>query len=104
MKNSLCLFIFTTAALLTLTFTAHAQVKVTVDHNPNASATSAFKFKNVPSPAKDDAAAKATMLLIEGDIDGNGADLGALIDGVLPTEEDEPAKNFFFNDPFERRK
>jgi hypothetical protein len=89
--------LFPTATLLTLSLTAHAQVKVTADHNPNATATSAFKFKNVPSPVKDDAAAKATMLLVEGDIDGNGADLGALIDGVLPTEEDEPAKNFFFD-------
>lgn len=82
---------------LSSAFAAHAQVKVTVDHNPNASAASAFKFRNVTSPLKDDAASRATMLLVEGDIDGNGADLSALIDGVLPTEEDEPAKNFFFN-------
>jgi len=88
---------YTTAALLALTFTAHAQVKVTTDHNPNASATSAFKFKNVPSPAKDDAAAKAKLLLIEGQADGNGADLSALNDGALPTEEDQPAANFFWN-------
>src|SRR3984893_3875882 len=97
MTSSLGRFVFTTGALLTFMFTAQAQVKVTADHNPNATATSAFKFKNVPSPVKDDAAAKATMLLVEGEIDGNGADLSALIDGVLPTEEDEPAKNFFFN-------
>jgi hypothetical protein len=82
---------------LTLTCTAHAQVKVTFDHNPNATASAAFKFKNVPSPAKDDAAARATMLVVEGDIDGNGADLTALIDGALPTEEDQPAANFFWD-------
>lgn len=97
MKNSLCHFIFTAAVLLTFTFTAHAQVKVTIDHNSNATATAAFKFKNVPSPAKDDAAARAKLLLVEGDVDGNGADLGALIDGVLPTEDDQPAANFFWN-------
>jgi hypothetical protein len=89
--------LFTTAALLTLTCTTHAQVKVTTDHNSNATATSAFKFKNVPSPVKDDAAAKATMLVVEGEIDGNGADLSALIDGDLPTEEDQPAANFFWD-------
>lgn len=89
--------IFTIAALLTLTFTVNAQVKATFDHNPNASATSAFKFKNVPSPAKDDAAAKAKLLLIEGQADGNGAELSALTDGALPTEEDQPAANFFWN-------
>ena len=89
--------VFTTTSLLVLACSAQAQVKVITDHNPNASATSAFKFKNAPSPLKDDVAAKATMLLVEGDLDGNGADLGALIDGALPTEEDEPAKNFFFD-------
>jgi hypothetical protein len=87
----------TVAALFTLTVSANAQVKVTADHNPNTTASSVFKFKNVPPPSKDDAASRATMLLVEGDVDGNGADLSALIDGVLPTEEDEPAKNFFFN-------
>jgi hypothetical protein len=86
-----------TAALLILTVTAAAQVKVIIDHNPNATATSAFKFKNVLSPAKDDAAAKAKLLLVEGEVDGNGADLSALTDGVLPTEEDQPAANFFWN-------
>jgi len=88
---------YTTAALVALTFTAHAQVKVTFDHNPNATASAAFKFKNVPSPAKDDAAAKAKLLLVEGEADGNGADLSALTDGALPTEEDQPTANFFWN-------
>jgi hypothetical protein len=89
--------VFMIPALLALTLAAHAQVKVTSDHNSNATATSAFKFKNVPSPAKDDAAAKAKLLLVEGEVDGNGADLSALTDGVLPTEEDQPAANFFWN-------
>ena len=97
MTRSLARFVFAIVALLTLTPTAQAQVKVTVDHNPNVSATSAFKFKNVPSPAKDDVAAKAKLLLIEGQADGNGADLSALNDGALPTEEDQPAANFFWN-------
>jgi hypothetical protein len=97
MLTNLQQFAFTIAALLMLTFTVNAQVKVTSDHNPNATATSAFKFKNVPSPAKDDAAAKAKLLLIEGQADGNAADLGALTDGALPTEEDQPAANFFWS-------
>lgn len=85
------------SVLLSLTSAAYAQVKVTADHNSNASATRAFKFKNVPSPLKDDAAAKAKLLLVEGEVDGNGADLSALTDGALPTEEDQPAVNFFWN-------
>jgi hypothetical protein len=85
------------ALMFVVTFTAQAQVKVTFDHNSNATATSAFKFKNIPSPAKEDAAAKAKLLLVEGEADGNGADPTALNDGALPTEEDQPAANFFWN-------
>ena len=70
---------------------------VTIDHNPNRAATREFKFKNVPSPTKDDAAAKAKLILVDGDVDANGADLVAVTDGVLPTDRDEPAANFFFN-------
>jgi hypothetical protein len=88
---------FTILCFIVLPIAAHAQVKVTFDHNSNPTATRAFKFKNVPSPAKDDAAAKAKLLLIEGEADGNGADLSALTDGALPTEEDQPAANFFWN-------
>lgn len=88
---------FVIAVLLSVTLAVQAQVKVTADYNPNATAASAFKFKNVPLPAKDDAAAKAKVSLLDGEIDPNGADLSALTDGVLPTNEDEPAKNFFFN-------
>jgi hypothetical protein len=97
MKRKLGYLTLMTASFLAVTLTARAQVKVTTDHNPNATATSAFKFKNVPSPAKDDAAAKAKLLLVEGEADGNGADLSALTDGALPTEEDQPAANFFWN-------
>jgi len=83
--------------LLSLTVISLAQSKVTFDHNTNATATTAFKFSNVPSPAKDDAAAKAKLTLVDGEIDDNGADLSALTDGLLPTEEDQPSANFFFN-------
>lgn len=85
------------AALLFLVGAAQGQVKITIDHNSNATATSAFKFKNVPSPVKDDAGAKAKLALVAGEMDENGADLRALIDGLLPTEEDQPSANFFFN-------
>ena len=73
------------------------QIKITVDHNANNAANQEFKFKNVPSPVKDDAAAKAKLVLVDGEIDGNGADLVAVTDGLLPTDSDEPSANFFFN-------
>ena len=97
MIRNLLYLVTATAIASTAALTIHAQVKVTFDHNPNSKASSAFKFKNVPSPAKDDAAARAKLMLVEGEADGNGADLTALTDGVLPTEEDQPAANFFWN-------
>lgn len=71
--------------------------RVTIDHNANSVANRDFKFKNVSSPAKDDAAAKAKLVLVDGDLDANGADLVAVTDGLLPAERDEPGANFFFN-------
>lgn len=79
------------------TLIAASQVKVTIDHNSGKAATSAFKFKNVPSPVKDNAAAKAKLTLVVGRADGNSAGLKALTDGVLPENDDDPASNFFFN-------
>jgi len=83
--------------LLSMALRASAQVKVTVDHNTGSNATPDFKFKNVPSPAKDDAATQAKLKLVVGAKDDSGADLSALTDGLLPTEQDQPAANFFFN-------
>ena len=73
-----------------------ATCSVVFDHNPNSTANRDFKFKNVPSPAKDDAAATAKITLIGGDLDAGSAELSALVDGSLPTDEDEPAANVFF--------
>ena len=69
---------------------------VAFDHNPNSTASRAFKFKNIASPAKDDAATTAKLTLIDGDLDQGAAELSALIDGRLPSDEDEPAANVFF--------
>jgi hypothetical protein len=75
---------------------ASAQIRITVDHNTGAAATSEFKFPRVPSPARDDAAAQAKLTLVDGQLDANGANLSALVDGMLPTSEDEPGANVFF--------
>jgi hypothetical protein len=84
-------------SLLGIVLTTQAQVKVTVGYNNNADASSAFKFKNAPSPVADDAGAKAKLSLVDGQLDQNGADLGALTDGIVPTEEDQPDRNVFFD-------
>jgi hypothetical protein len=75
---------------------AASDVKIVMDRNSGAEASRAFKFAEVPSPVKDDAAAKASLMIVDGEIDGNSAALSALTDGMLPSEEDEPDANFFF--------
>src|SRR6516165_1305979 len=90
------------ASLLALTFlliglTARADVKVSVDHNDNDHAKPEFKFKNVPSPSADDAATKAKFTIVDGERDSNAGDVEKLNDGKLPSDQDEPAENFFFD-------
>ena len=88
---------FIIAVLVSFTLVSAAQVKVTIDHNTGSAATSAFKFQRVPSPVKDNAAAKAKLTLVVGHADGNSAGLKALTDGILPENDDDALNNFFFN-------
>jgi hypothetical protein len=67
-----------------------------VGRNVGVAVNREFKFKNIPSPSKDDAAARAKLTLIDGDLDAGSAELAALVDGRLPTDEDEPGANVFF--------
>jgi hypothetical protein len=90
-------FIITTLTVLLPAITAHAQVRITIDHNDNKTASSEFKFERVPSPARNDAGAKAILTLVDAEADGNSADLSALNDGLLPDAEDQPRRNFFLN-------
>jgi hypothetical protein len=72
-------------------------ISIICGFNPNATANREFKFKNVPTPAADDAAANARLTLIDGNLDSGSAELNALIDGRLPTNEDDPGANVYFN-------
>ena len=71
--------------------------KIDFEHTPTLSATPDFRFQRLPSPSKDDAASRATLTLIDGVLDGGSGDIGALTDGVLPKNPDEPGANFYFN-------
>ena len=84
------------AALMVFSAAADAQIRVTVDRNTGVAATKEFKFKTVPSPAKDDAAAKASVTLLVGESDPSGGDLAVLTDGLLPSKAEEPKPNFYF--------
>src|SRR4051812_25989049 len=84
-------------SICALSTSARGEVKVTQDHNASESASAAFKFKNVPAPSKTDAATNAKFRVVDGEQDSNGGDLEKLSDGKLPSEEDKPEDNFFFN-------
>jgi len=55
-----------------------------------------FRFDLVPPPAVDDAASGADVRLIDGERDPNGGPPRSVIDGRLPTGDDQPRANFFF--------
>ncbi len=70
-----------------------AEVKVVFEHD---AAGVGFHFKTVPLPANNDAATGAKFTLVEGERDRNGGELVVLQDGNVPTGEDQPRDNFFF--------
>ncbi|MCD6050777.1 MAG: basic secretory protein, partial [Verrucomicrobia bacterium] len=79
--------------LLASQLAALAETKVVVAHD---AAGAGFSFKSVPLPAKNDAATAARFTLVDGQRDRNGGELAVLQDGKVPTGEDQPAENFFF--------
>jgi len=81
------------AAVLALGWTARADVKVVT----RIQAIGAdFVFDGVPLPSDNDAATAAQFSLVDGAGDSNGGGLDALHDGQVPSSEDQPSKNFFF--------
>src|SRR5688572_12058178 len=70
--------------------------RVLFERNATDVANREFKFSSIASPVKDDAAADTKLTLIDGELDAGGADLSALTDGRLPSDEDEPAANVYF--------
>jgi hypothetical protein len=73
-------------------------IRVTVDRNVGNAATAEFKFARVPSPAVDDVAARAELKIIAGIVDPSSGGIERLTDGWLPSQEDEPESNFFFDE------
>ncbi|MEI6780827.1 MAG: basic secretory protein-like protein [Verrucomicrobiota bacterium] len=80
--------------LLLAGLTAQAEVQVTFDRNLEG--TPEFKFKHVPSPIKNDAAAKGKFTIVDGQSDPNGSNIRALNNDQVPQEDDDPRANFFF--------
>ena len=82
--------------MLTFNPVCIAEIKVVAERSAEEIPAARFKFKNVPPPAKSDAATKATFTIAEGSRDENGGDLASLHDGRVPSDEDQPAESFFF--------
>ena len=83
--------------LLMATAAVSAEVKIDVGHNDVDHESAIFKFKEVPSPAKTKASTTAKIEIVDGVKDENSGGVEVLNDGKLPSEQDEPASNFFFN-------
>jgi hypothetical protein len=75
---------------------ARGEVSITIEHNQNGRTSPSFAFKNIPAPARSDAAVRARFALIDGEQDPNGGGLEVLTDGLLPQDADAPSENFFF--------
>ena len=71
-------------------------ITTVVEHGDSLDATEEFSFTNVPAPLRNDAAAKATFTIVDGDRDDNSGAISVLNDGKVPDEEDQPSMNFFF--------
>src|SRR6266481_1097036 len=90
--------LFATAGFLFVCATVSpGGVRIVIDHNQNEDASSRFRFKNVASPCRSDAAGTAKFTIVQGSNDDNGASVEKLHDGTLPSEEDQPSENFFFD-------
>ncbi|MEJ6578563.1 MAG: basic secretory protein-like protein [Akkermansiaceae bacterium] len=55
-----------------------------------------FEIQDVPAPATNDAASAATFRVVGGQSDRASAPLAVLHDGLIPTGQDDPGRNFFF--------
>ena len=79
--------------LLPCALVGRAEIAISVERSPDGSGSG---FKSVPAPRLNDAAATAEFTLVDGAGDPNAGALAVLHDGQIPTEEDQPAENFFF--------
>ncbi len=89
-------FVAAICMVLLCALVSQAEIKVVADRQSNDSASALFQFASVPPASQSDAASKATFTLVDGRQDRNGGDLAVLHDGRGPTDEDQPAANFFF--------
>jgi len=93
MKLYVWWFVAALAAVLLVASISRAEVRIMSDRTDGSAE---FKFGKVPSPSQTDAGSRARFTVVDGRPDGNGGGVEKLQDGKVPTEEDQPAENFFF--------
>jgi hypothetical protein len=74
-----------------------AEIKTVAERNAQADANPELRFPKLPVPTKTDRGVLAKVSIIDGEADANGADVEALVDGLLPARDDEPSRAFFFD-------
>ena len=73
--------------------TSRAEILVAAGQSPF---NSGFAIGAIPAPANNDAATRARLSLVDGTRDSGGGELAVLQDGLVPTGDDQPGRNFFF--------
>ena len=72
--------------------TSRAEILVAAGQSPF---NSGFAIGAIPAPANNDAATRARLSLVDGTRDSGGGELAVLQDGLVPTGDDQPGRNFF---------
>ncbi|OYP34917.1 basic secretory protein-like protein [Rhodopirellula sp. MGV] len=77
---------------------ANSQAAETVlGHHANGAAKADFSFDNIAAPSSTDAGNLAKVRLLGGQMDSNSPGPECLFDGEVPTDADQPNRNFFFS-------
>lgn len=69
---------------------------INIDRLRGDDQTSSFQFNSASVPLKNDAASGLSFQSLDGSVDPNSGGLAKLNDGKMPSEDDQPAENFFF--------
>jgi hypothetical protein len=69
---------------------------IRVDHLAPEQASATAPYTTVPPPASDDAATGAKISVVDGQLPQGPDPVHCLNDGQMPTDEDQPARNFRF--------
>jgi len=85
------------ASVMLASSVSRAEISDVVDYNDWDRANPAFQFQHAPQPSQTDVATYAKSTIFAGERDENGGSVDVLHDGKLPSNENQPASNFFLS-------